>query len=100
MHICGIQKNSIDNLICKTETEAENKGMDTKEECRMNWEFGIDIYTLLILCIEQITKENLVDSTGNSTQCSVVTKMGRKSKKEGIYIYTHTHTYGGHTNPL
>ena len=53
----------------------------------MNWEVGIDIYTLLTLCIEQITKENLLDSTGNSTQCSVVTKMGRKSKKEKIYVY-------------
>ena len=37
----------------------------------MNWEIGIDIYTLL--CIKQITKENLLYSTGNSTQCSVVT---------------------------
>ena len=59
----------------------------------MNWEVGIDIYTLLTLCIEQITKENLLDSTGNSTQCSVVTKMGRKSKKEGRYTHTHTHTH-------
>ena len=53
----------------------------------MNWEVGIDIYTLLTLCIEQITKENLLDSTGNSTQCSVVTKMGRKSKNEWTYAY-------------
>lgn len=26
------EKKSTDNLICKTEIEAENKGMDTKEE--------------------------------------------------------------------
>ena len=39
----------------------------------MNWETGIDIYTLLILCIKYITNENLLYSTGNSTQCSVVT---------------------------
>ena len=26
----------------------------------MNWKIGIDIYTLLILCIKQITNENLV----------------------------------------
>jgi len=26
-------------------------------------------------------------STGNSTLCSVVTYMGTKSKKEGIYVY-------------
>ena len=31
--------------------------------------------------------ENLLHSTGNSTQCSVVTYMGRQSKKEGIYVY-------------
>ena len=40
MHICGIQKNGKD-LICKAETDVE-KG------CGMNWEIGIDIYTLLI----------------------------------------------------
>ena len=51
--------------------------MDTKGEKQgrggggMNWETGIDIYTLL--CIKQITNENLLYSIGNSTQCSVVT---------------------------
>ena len=35
----------------------------------------------------QITAENLPDSTGNSTQCSVVTWMGRKSKKRGDIIW-------------
>ena len=47
-HICGIQKNGIDDLICKT--EVENKCMDTKGERGdvKNWEIGIDIYTLLI----------------------------------------------------
>ena len=37
----------------------------------MSWESGIDIYTLL--CIKQITNENLLSSTGTSTQCSMVT---------------------------
>ena len=36
----------------------------------MNWEIGTDIYTL---CIKQISNENPLYSTGNSTQCSVVT---------------------------
>ena len=31
----------------------------------MNWEIGIDIYALI--CIKQITNENLLYSTGNST---------------------------------
>ena len=48
----------------------------------MNWEIGIDTYTLLILCIKQITNEDLLHSSGNSTQGSVVTEVGRKSKKE------------------
>ena len=34
----------------------------------VNWEIGIDIYTLL--CIKQLTNGNLLYSTGNSTQCS------------------------------
>ena len=55
-------------------TDVENKLMDTKGERGgggMNLEIGIDIYTLL--CIKLITDENLLYSTGNSTQCSVVT---------------------------
>ena len=38
----------------------------------MNWEIGIDICTLLIICIKWITNKNLLYSTENSTQCSVV----------------------------
>ena len=36
------------------DTDVENKGMDTKGEGGggMNWEMGIDIYTLLILRIK------------------------------------------------
>ena len=37
---------------------------------------GIDIYTLLF--IKQIADENLLHSTGNSTQCSVVANRGYK----------------------
>ena len=42
-----------------------------EKEVVMNREIGIDIYTLL--CIKQITNENLLYSTGNSTQGSVMT---------------------------
>ena len=47
------EKIGIDDLIYKadTETHVENKGTDTKG-VGMNWEIGIDIYTLLILCIK------------------------------------------------
>ena len=55
------------------DTDVENKRMDSKGERSwgVNWEIGIDIYTLL--CLKQITNENILYSTGNSTQCSVVT---------------------------
>ena len=33
------------------------------------------------------SNENLFYSSGNPTQCFVVTQMGRKSTKEGIYVY-------------
>ena len=51
----------------------------------MNWEIGIDTYTLMTLCvlIKQVTNENLLHRTRKSTQCSVLTYMGKKSKKEG-----------------
>ena len=47
----------IDHLIYKAEIETQTleiKGMDTKgkEGGGMNWEIGIDIYTLLIPCIK------------------------------------------------
>ena len=62
--------------------------MDTKGEGGggMNWEIGIDIYTLLTLCIKQITNENLLYNTGNSTQRSG-DLMERKSKKGVIHVY-------------
>ena len=52
-----------------------NQCMDTKGERQSgwNWEIGIDLYTLLILCIKQITNENLLYSTENSTQGAAVT---------------------------
>ena len=66
----------------------------------MNWEIGIYIYTLSIhiyriyiythtytLCIKHITNENLLYSTGNSIQFSVITYMGKESEKEWIHVY-------------
>ena len=48
------------------------------KEGGINWEIGIDIYTLLY--IKQITNKDLLHSTGNSTQNSVLTYMGKESK--------------------
>ena len=51
----------------------------------INWEIGIDIYTLLY--IKQITNKDLLYSTGNSIQYSVMAYMRKESKKEWIYVY-------------
>ena len=48
-------------------------------------EFGIDIYTLLYM--EWIVNRDLLYSTGNSTQYSVITYMGKESEKGWIYVY-------------
>ena len=46
----------------------------------MNLETGVDIYTLPY--IEQIIDENLLYSTGNPTQYSVIAFMGKESFKK------------------
>ena len=73
------------------DTDLENKCMGIKGKRRggRNWEFGTDKYTLLILCTKQTTNESLPYSTGNASQSSVPTQVGRKSKREG---YMHTYS--------
>ena len=51
----------------------------------INWEIGIDIYTLLY--IKQKMNEDLLYSTGYSTQYPVVTYTGKKTTKEWICVY-------------
>ena len=53
-----------------------------KDRGGINWDTGIDIYTLLY--IKQITNKDLLYSTGNS-KYSVMAYMGEESKKEWIY---------------
>ena len=48
-------------------------GHHGEREDDINWEMGIDIYTLWILCIKYITNEKLQNSSGKPTECSVVT---------------------------
>ena len=43
------------------------------------------------LSVKWLTNENILCSTGNSTQCSDLN--GKKKKKIYIYIYTHTYIY-------
>ena len=54
--------------------DVQNGRVDTGEGGRgggMNWEIGIDIYTLP--CVKQIASGNLLYSTGSSAWCSVAT---------------------------
>ena len=51
----------------------------------INLETGIDKFPLLY--IKQITNKDLLYSTGNSTEYSVITYMGKESKKEWIHVY-------------
>ena len=60
-------------------------GYQGKRAGGINWEIGIDIYTLLY--IKQITNKDILYSTGNSTQYSVMAYMGKESKKGWIYVY-------------
>ena len=50
----------------------------------INWEIGTDIY--ILLQIKQITNKDLLYSTGNSTQYSVMIHMRKESKR--VYIGT------------
>ena len=68
-HICGTQKNGTDELVCRAEIQTQmyrtNVWIPNRESHGggggaggMNWEIGIDIYTLK--CIKQITNKNLL----------------------------------------
>ena len=68
MHICGIQKNGTDELLCKAgiETQMQRTNIWTPSGENgvggggggMNWDIGIDIYTLIY--IKQIASKNLL----------------------------------------
>ena len=60
-------------------------GYRGESEGGINWEIGIDIYTLLY--IKQITNKDLRYSTRNSSQYPVMTYVGKESKEEWIYVY-------------
>ena len=81
------KKKGTNELVYKTGvTDVENKFMVTREWGwgGINWEIGIDIYTPLY--IKLITNKNLLYSTENSTQYSVMVYMGKESKKKRVDI--------------
>ena len=70
--------------------EIEFTGVENKHcyqglrEVDINGKIWIDIYTLLY--IELITNKDLLCSTGNSAQYSVMDCMEKESKKEWVYV--------------
>ena len=81
MNLFAKQKQSIDveNKLKVTGGKVEGGG-------GINWEIGIDTYTLLY--IKQITNKDSLYSTGIPFQYSVMTYMGKDSKKR-VDICTH-----------
>ena len=50
----------------------------------INWKIGIGTYTLLY--IKYITNKDLLYSTGNSTQYSLMAYIGKEYKNESLYV--------------
>ena len=75
------KKNQCGEIENKFKVTRERDGADSNK--LGDWD---GIYTLL--CIKQITNKSLLYDTGNSTQYSVMTYMGKKFLKSG-YMYTY-----------
>ena len=83
-------KNDTNELIYKTEKDSQTQKTNLwlprgRLGGGINQEIGIHIYILLY--VKQILNKDLLYSTGNSTQYSVITYMGKESEKEQIYVY-------------
>ena len=85
-------KYDTNELIYKAETDSQTSKTNLWLPKGKHWwgggisqEFGINIYTLMY--IKQIINKDLLYTTGNSTQYSVITYMGKESEKEWIYVY-------------
>ena len=73
MHVCGIQKNGTDEPVCKAgiETQMQRTNVWTPRGKvvggggGMNWEIGIDMYTLM--CIKLMPNKNLQYKKTNKT---------------------------------
>ena len=74
MHVCGTQKNGTDEPVCRAEIETQMqrtnewtpRGESGGGGGVMNWEIGIDMYTLI--CIKWITNKNLLYKKINKIQ--------------------------------
>ena len=79
-------KNMMQMTLFTKQKQTQNKFMVIRSERYgrgVDWEFGIDMYTLLYL--KQVTIKDILDSPGNSAPYSVIISMG----KEEIYTYVY-----------
>ena len=81
---CDKRKRRAATLLCRWHAEHKFWCQAACICILLSQEIGIDIDTLLD--IKQITNKDLLYSTGNATQYSVMTYMGKESEKK-IYIY-------------
>ena len=91
----------MNELAYKAETDSQSSKTNLpkgKGGWGINQEFGISIYTLLY--IKQIISKDLLYSTGNSIQYSVVIYMGKDSEKEWIYVYMYNNHFAVHLKLL
>ena len=86
-------ENSTYELICKTEKETQMQRANIwtprgEEGSGINWEIGIDIYTLLR--IKEITNENLLYNMGGSTIYITYSKLTLKMHSDIHQVQTNT----------
>ena len=88
------KKNGTKELIYRV-TDIENKFM-ARREGGINQDTGIDIHILLY--IQQIINKDLQDSTGDATQCSVMSYIWEKNLKNTDRCITDSLWYTQETN--
>ena len=84
------KRKDTNELICRTETDLDfEKLMVTKGDGggggEMDWEFGFGICTLRY--VELLANGDLLYSTENSTQYSVVIYVGKESEGKWVCVY-------------
>ena len=89
--ICGIFKKDTNELTCRTVTDSQTLNRNlwipkgTGIFGRVDWGFGISMCTLWYM--EWLANRDLLHSTGNSAQYSVIFYVGKESEREWICVY-------------
>ena len=113
MHICGTWKNGTDEPVCRAEIETQmqrtnvwtpsgENGGGVGGGGGMNWEIGIDMYTLI--CIKWISNKNLLYKRINKIKFKKInksratTKLKKKTTTNYSEVSPHTSQNGHHQN--